>query len=29
MRGLQGIAKAVDEKPDLIVLDLGLPSMNG
>lgn len=27
--GLQGVAKAVDEKPDLIVMDLGLPSMNG
>lgn len=27
--GLQGVAKAVDEKPDLIVMDLGLPSMDG
>lgn len=27
--GLQGIAKAADEKPDVIVMDLGLPSMNG
>lgn len=27
--GLQGVAKAVDDKPDLIVMDLGLPSMNG
>lgn len=29
MDGLQGIAKAADEKPDVIVMDLGLPSMNG
>jgi len=27
--GLQGVAKAADEKPDLIVMDLGLPSMDG
>lgn len=27
--GLQGIVKARDERPDLIVMDLGLPSMNG
>jgi CheY-like chemotaxis protein len=27
--GLQGVAKAVDEKPDLIIMDLGLPSMDG
>ena len=27
--GLDGVAKTLSEKPDLIVMDLGLPSMNG
>jgi CheY-like chemotaxis protein len=27
--GLEGVAKTLDEKPDLIIMDLGLPSMNG
>ena len=27
--GMAGLASAVDEKPDLVVLDLGLPDVDG
>lgn len=27
--GLEGVSKALSEKPDLIIMDLGLPAMNG
>ena len=28
-RGMEGVAKAVSEKPDLIIMDIMMPGMNG